>query len=88
MTGSHDNHRGRMVSRGTPLSRYLQTLATAEMAFSVALIAWMSSLAVSDWMAMVNRGRASTWGGVWLQTHYCVEIRFARKTLREAMAND
>ena len=58
-TGNHENQSGRMVSMGTPVSRYLQIFVTAEMAFSVALVAVMSSFASGLWMAIVNSERAS-----------------------------
>lgn len=58
-TGNHDNHIGRMLSRGTPVSTCLHIFVTADIAFSVALILGMSSRALGDWMASVRSGRAS-----------------------------
>ena len=48
-----------MLLRGTFGSRYLQILVTADMAFSVALIDGMSSLASSSCIAAVNRAMES-----------------------------
>ena len=62
-----------MVSRGTPISTYLQILATAEMAFSVALRAVTSSLALGSCVASDRRGRASIVCSIILVcVHYCV----------------
>ena len=59
MTGNQDNHMGRMLSSGACDSRYLHIFATAEIAFSVALVAAVSSRACGDWMVAVRNGRAS-----------------------------
>ena len=71
-TGNHDNHIGRMLSNGTPESTYLQTLVTADIAFSTALILGRSSLALGDWMATISRGRAS--GKKWLTLNKYTEV--------------
>ena len=59
VTGNHDNHMGRMLSTGACDSRCLHIFATAEIAFSVALVEAVSSRAVGDWMVAVRNGRAS-----------------------------
>ena len=75
ITGNHDNHKGKMVSNGTPESRNLQILVTADIAFSVALMLNESSLAVGDWMAVVSRERASKHrGGQFAPLRYIVTI--------------
>ncbi len=58
-TGNHDNHIGNILSNGTLDSKFLHILAMADIAFSVAFIAVLSSLALGFCTLITIESRAS-----------------------------
>lgn len=58
-TGNHDNHMGSIDSRGTWFSRWTQTLVTADIAFSVALVVGRSQRDSLSDITRLSIGRAS-----------------------------